>query len=342
MTGLDAPVYTESATRREPRQIPLSHVSVEVGHLYMQDFVQGDDRIRAQFRKVKPWLDATRKALEEDVVGVPPRLSTCFLIDDYFRPNDTKPAEVIDRLERIAEESGFVIDYLAREAGCFEADGIPLAAMTAARLLPEPPVGTTGSRPPVQDTGWLCNGERSPDNSGGVQAMMPAIAWKPAVEFGRRNHSIFLDVELWRDWVERIDGVDHPRRLWSCPFLASVWQLLRLGVLRYEGEPVAEPSQLFGKQPRELPEQWSDLPAVVQLSERAAPFSAYRTMSVLPQAYLGIEHAVRVILRHLDIDEPVIKKTIERGAKDGITVPRELSTRVSHIFIEAPVAGSPW
>ncbi|MEO6091216.1 MAG: SCO2522 family protein [Umezawaea sp.] len=338
MTGLDAPVYTESATRREPRQVPLSHVSVEVGHLYMQDFIKGDDRIRAQFRKVKPWLDATRAALKDDVKGVAPRLSTCFLIDDYFRPNDTKPAEVIGRLVRIAKEFDFVIDYLAREAGCFEADGIPLAEITAAMLLPEPPVGTTGSRPPVQESGWLCNGERSPNNGGGVQAMMPVTAWKPAVEFGRRNHSIFLDVELWRDWIEKVEGVDRPQRLWSCPFLASVWQLLRLGVLRYEGEPVAEPRRLSG----ELPEQWSDLPAVLQLSERAAPFSAYRTMSVLPQAYLGIEHAVRVILSHLDIDESVIVNTIKRAAKDGITVPRELSTRVSHIFVEAPVAGSPW
>jgi len=338
VTGLDTPVYTESTTRNEPRHVALSHLSVEVGHLYMQDFVGGDDRIRAQFRKVVPWLNATRAALEDDLNGVAPRLSTCFLIDDYFRPHDTQPADVITRLVAIAAEFDIEIDYLAREAGCFEADGVPLAELTAAMLLPEPPVGTTGSRPPVQDIGWLCNGERSPDNSGGSQAMMPATEWKPAVEFGRRNHSIFLDVELWRDWTEKVDGESVTRRLWSCPFLASVWQLLRLGALRYEGEPVAEPRQWTA----DWPAQWSDLPAVIQLSKRAAPFAAYRTVSVLPQAYLGIEHAVRVILSHLDIDESVIAKTVARAEQEGVPVPGGLSTRVSHVFIEAPVAGSPW
>jgi hypothetical protein len=337
VTGLDVPVYSESTTRNEPRHVALSHLSVEVGHLYMQDFAEGDDdHIRTQFRKVKPWLEATRTALEQDLGGKQARLSTCFLIDDYFRPNDARPADVIDRLVGIAGEFGIEIDYLAREAGCFESDGVKLAEMTAHMLLPEPPVGTTGSRPPVQDNGWLCNGERSPDTNTGNQAMMPVTEWKPAVEFGRRNHSIFLDVELWRDWTEKVDGTSRTRRLWSCPFLASVWQLLRLGALRHQGEPVAEPRRWSG----DWPARWSDLPAVVQLSERAAPFAAYRTMSVLPQAYLGIEHAVRVILRHLDIDESVIAKTVERGANEGVSVPREVSSRVSHIFIEASVAGS--
>jgi len=336
VTGLDVPVYSESATRQTPRHVGLSHLSVEVGHLYMKDFAEGDDNhIRTQFRKVRPWLETTRAALREDF-GKHGRLSTCFLIDDYFHPEATRPADVIGRLVRIAGEFGVEIDYLAREAGCASSGGIPLAEMTAAMLLPEPPVGTTGSRPPVQDIGWLCNGERSPDNNSGNQAMMPATEWKPAVEFGRRNHSIFLDVELWRDFTEKDDSGSRTRRQWSCPFLASVWQLLRLGALRYEGRPIVEPEPWSGN----WPARWADLPAVVQLSKRAAPFAAYRTMSVLPQAYLGIEHAVRVILSHLDLDESVIKKTVDRGAEEGVSVPLELSTRVSHIFVEAPVADS--
>lgn len=339
MTGLNPPVYSEATPRNEPRHVALSHLSVEVGHLYMQDFIANDDnRIRTLFRKAQPWLEATRAELKGDLGDRTPRLSTCFLIDDYFHPADTKPAEVIDRLVGIAGEFGIEIDYLAREAGCFESDGIALAELTAAMLLPEPPVGTTGSRPPVQHVGWLCNGERSPDGNSGNQAMMPVAGWAPAVEFGRRNHSIFLDVELWRDHTEKVDGVTRTKRLWSCPFLASVWQLLRLGALRHEGEPVAEPRRWSG----DWPAQWSDLPAVTQLSERAAPFAAYRTKSVLPQSYLGIEHAVQVILRHLDVDESVIARTVERGAREGVSVPESLNTRVSHIFIEAPVAGSPW
>jgi hypothetical protein len=336
VTGLDVPVYSESATRHEPKHVGLSHLSVEVGHLYMKDFAEGDDdHIRAQFRKVKPWLETTRTTLRDDY-GKRARLSTCFLIDDYFHPEATRPADVIGRLVRIAGEFGVEIDYLAREAGCSSSDGIPLAEMTAAMLLPEPPVGTTGSRPPVQDIGWLCNGERSPDTNTGNQAMMPVTGWKPAVEFGRRNHSIFLDVELWRDLPDKDGAGSRTWRQWSCPFLASVWQLLRLGALRYEGRPIVEPEPWSG----EWPARWSDLPSVVQLSERATPFAAYRTLSVLPQAYLGIEHAVRTILDHLDVDESVIAKTVDRGEEEGVFVPVELSTRVSQIFIEAAVAAS--
>ncbi|PRY37820.1 SCO2522 family protein [Umezawaea tangerina] len=339
MTTIDTSAYTEATAKPEPRHVALSHLSVEVGHFYMEDLADGDERIRTQFRKVLPWLEATRTALAADLDGVvKPRLSTCFLIDDYFR-TDTSPDEIVDRLLGIADEFGITIDYLAREAGCFEADRVPLAELTAAMLLPEPPVGTTGARPPVQDSGWLCNGERAPDTNSGNQAMMPVTDWEPPVEFGKRNHSIFLDVELWKDRTERVDGRLVERRQWSCPFLASVWQLLRLGALRYEGEPVAQPQRWTGDS---WPKRWSDLPAVVQLTQNPAPFAAYRTTSILPQSYLGIEHAVRVILDHLDIDKSVTDKTVERALREGVRLPEQLSSRVSHIFVEAPVAGARW
>ncbi|WNV88369.1 SCO2522 family protein [Umezawaea sp. Da 62-37] len=338
MTTIDAPVYTEATTEPKLRQVALSHLSVEVGHFYMEDLADGDERIRTQFRRVLPWLEAARSTLAADLGAVKPRLSTCFLIDDYFR-TDTSPDEIVDRLLNIAGECGITIDYLAREAGCAEADQVPLAELTAAMLLPEPPVGTTGARPPVQDSGWLCNGERASESNTGHQAMMPVAGWEPPVEFGKRNHSIFLDVELWGDRTKRIDGKLVEWRQWSCPFLASVWQLLRLGALRYQGEPVAQPQPWTDDS---WPRRWSDLPAVVQLSEDPAPFAAYRTTSILPQSYLGIEHAVRSILDHLDFDSSVSEGTVKRALKEGVGLPKRLSSRVSHIFVEAPVAGARW
>ncbi|GGS30980.1 SCO2522 family protein [Actinokineospora fastidiosa] len=328
MSSLDTPVYTEATAKPEPRQVALSHLSVEVGHLYMEDLLGGEERIRTQFRRVAPWLTAVRQAQAVELGGVKPRISTCFLIDDYFRP-DTDPSVIVPQLLDIAAECGIQIDYLAREAGCHEAERVPLAEVTAAMLLPEPPVGTTGSRPPVQDSGWLCNGERSPDNTG-RQAMMPAVAWAPAEEFGKRNHSIFLDVELWKDQTVTVDGVRRVERKWSCPFLAAVWQLVRLGQLRYAGEPVAQPQPWSGSWPR----HWRDLPAVVQLSERPQPFSAYRTASILPKTYLKIEHAVTVILDHLDLDDAVVAQTARRAEAEGLRLPAQLTDRVAHVFIE--------
>jgi hypothetical protein len=68
-------------------------------------------------------------------------------------------------------------------------------------------------------TGWLSNGERG--GAAPASAMAAPRAWQPPRQSAVQNHSIFVDIELW-------DGpADQP--LWSCPFLAAVWQLQRLG-----------------------------------------------------------------------------------------------------------------
>lgn len=329
MNTLDLPVYSEAGEQSSARQIKLSHLSVEVGHFYMEDLIN-EARIRKQFRRVAPFLDAVTRMQTAEISSGKPRVSTCFLIDDYFH-DDTDPAEIIEKLTSIAGDCGFTIDYLAREAGCVDANGVPLAEITAAMLLPEPPVGTTGSRPPVQESGWLCNGEGSP-TGGSDQAMRPD-AWRPPVEFGKRNHSIFLDIELWKNNQVRYDGDLVTQRQWSCPFLASVWQLVRLGALRDgNGEPVAQP-QIWPKE-AEWPRRWADLPAVIQLNPQASPFSAYRAFSILPRAYLHIEHAVSVILSHLDLDEAVIEQTIKRARQENVRLPVGITERLSHGFIE--------
>ncbi|MGR6999041.1 hypothetical protein ACU686_14340 [Yinghuangia aomiensis] len=45
-------------------------------------------------------------------------------------------------------------------------------------------------------------------------------SWAAPWEVGARRHSIFADVQLW--------DVKAGMRTWSCPFLASVWQLAHL------------------------------------------------------------------------------------------------------------------
>src|SRR5207253_7974657 len=153
------------------------------------------------------------------------------------------------------------------------------------RLTPLPATGTNGSRPPALEVGWLSNGQRSPGEDG-REAMRRSV-WSPPVEIGTVNHSVFVDVELWSEK----DG----RRTWSCAYLAAVWQLLRLGILRNAGANVVHPVVLNGN----LPDDWDDLPPVAQLNPNATPFCAYRTMSVLPTRFLHIEHAVRIILQQV-------------------------------------------
>jgi len=328
---VDAVTYSEETAAEHVRGIPLSHLSVETGHFYMEDF-DGDEavvheRIAGQFRRVAPLVTAARAMAVSGTSS--PRVSTCFLIDDYFSPT-VSPAKVIGAIQRVAGDCGLSIDYMVREAGCAIADNVPLAELTAGQLMPEPTPGTNGARPSAIESGWLCNGERSAE-PGTTLAMHP-VAWKPPVELAKHQHSVFMDVEMWNERVDRVRGELVAQRTWSCPFLAAVWHLLRLGMLRNLGEPVAVP-QLW-ETGADWPEHWDDLPAVVQLRPKAPPFAAYRSLSILPQKYLSIENASRVILEHLQLDSTVTDQLMERAAREGVDVPHLITGRMSHFLIE--------
>lgn len=330
-----APGYTEATEHARVSALPLSHLSIEVGHFYMDDLTEGVGRIRAQFRRIAPLVRALTDAAEYDF-GPNPRVSTCFLIDDYFR-RDTVPARILGDLLDTAEECGLRIDYLAREAGCWEVPEvvrngvvriprIELAEHVRGMIVPEPPMGHNGTRPPVDESGWLCNGTRGTIDEPG-QAMHPDEPYEFPEEFGRREHSIFLDVEMWnRERRRRSEiGVKY-----SCPYLASIWQLVRLGMLRYEGRPVIEPQPWSGEA---WDDSWWDMPSVVQLNPSAKPFAAYQSLSILPQRYVGIEHAVRTILDHIKLDDEVVDQVVARGELEGVSVSRRAAERLSHYLL---------
>lgn len=110
-------VFRESSAEPRTESVPFSHLSLELGHLYMEDFSEGPVRLRRHFAGVRPWVDAARAASGPLPTGRRPRISTCFLIDDYFSRLST-PAELIPPLLEAAAEAGLTIDYLARESGC--------------------------------------------------------------------------------------------------------------------------------------------------------------------------------------------------------------------------------
>ncbi len=309
--------FREASADPRTASVPLSHLSLELGHLYMDDFAAGPARLREQFTRVKPWADAARASCVAPA-GRRPRISTCFLIDDYFT-RFSSPAEVVPQLLAQAAECGLVIDYLARESACARAGTVQPARLVEARLVQSPPPGSNGSRPPATETGWLSNGERSPSD-GPPEAMSEAAHWRPPREIEARRHSVFLDVELW----DQRDG----QRTWSCPFLAAVWQLLRLGLLRDQGREV------LGAVPatEAFPTSWDSLPPLVRLNPGADPFAAYRTVSVLASRFLPIEHAVRVVLDQWSAEEPVLRQIAERAAGEGLTVPDGVAERVGYVF----------
>jgi hypothetical protein len=317
--GADA-VFREASDEPRVAQLPLSHLSIELGHLYMEDYASGIDGLRENFQRVAPWADAARRACQAAIGDRRARVSTCFLVDDYFSPFGS-PRQIVPDLMRAAADAGLEIDYLGRESGCASAEGVPIARMVEGQLVAEPAPSTDGSRPPVSESGWLCNGERSAVPGAG-EAMGVISQWTPPVESAANRHSIFLDIELW-------DEKREDERTWSCPFLASVWQLLRLGMLRNLGQSVAVPQPA----PGELPESWDQLPALLRLNPSAAPFSAYRTFSVLSSRFLPVEHAVRTILGQVNVAGAVADQVAERAERESLTLPPELVDRIEYAFV---------
>jgi hypothetical protein len=326
VTATDAD-FREASAQPRLESLPLAHLSIELGHLYMEDFSSGGERLRRHFADVAEWVATGRRALAASLGNRTPRVSTCFLVDDYFT-RFSSPAELVPQILDAAGASGLTVDYVARESACAEADGVPLAALVEARLVADPPPGTNGSRPPPAVTGWLSNGQRSPATAS-AEAMKDVQPWTPPAQNAVNRHSIFVDVELWSE----AGG----ERTWSCPFLAAVWQLLRLGVLRNLGEVVATPR--LWQQPA-FPASWDDLPAVIRLNPAAAPFSAYRTLSVLAPRFLPVEHAVRTILSQVAVDTAVLDEIAERARREKIELPGDLVERIDYVF--APVTTRRW
>jgi hypothetical protein len=318
-------VFHETSAEHRVESVPFAHLSIELGHLYMEEFAAGPEALRRNFRKVAPWAAAARQACAMSVPNKQPRISTCFLIDDYFSRFGS-PREVIPQLVDAAREADLEIDYVGRESACAQADGVSLAALVQGRLVDEPPPGTTGKRPPVTQSGWLCNGERSASSiSTQAEAMSQITPWRPPAENAAERHSIFIDTELWKD---RSDG----SRLWSCPFLAAVWQLLRLGLIRDTGRAVAQP-KLWTAERGELPKDWDELPPIVKLNPTAPSFTAYSTYTVLAGSFLPVEHAVRTILSQVAIEDAVAQQVFDRARGDRLTLPIAPVDRIGYAFL---------
>ena len=338
MTAVDVSYHEVTETARV-EQVPLAHLSVQVGHLYLDDFADGDRLIARQLEQTAPWLAAADKRIRKRF-GRNARVSTCFLVDDYTPSGSVRdrpsPSEVVDIVTAAAEQAGFQIGYLAREAGCAVScerpysgsrDKSPLADIVAGAIVEEAAVGANGSRPPTAQTGWLSNGERSP----AVSVAMEAPQWEPPEEFGTYRHSVFVDVELWS--LDRNQA--QSERQYSSSLLAAVWQLSRLGLLRNAGHAVAKPYRFAAGEA--LPDLWPQLPSVTQLTPDAHPFAAYQTLSVLPHHCRAAEHAAQIIIDHLQFDDAVLKQTADRAraeAPSPITLPDNPVGRMSHVFFD--------
>ena len=320
--------FRETSADPKIESMPLSHVSVELGHLYMEDLAGGEAAIQKTFAAIAPWVKAAAIPQAIGCSKKAVRVSTCFLVDDYFS-RFSSPDVVIPIVLSAAGKEGLRIDYLARESACARTPDsrVPVrdrdvrpAELLLGRLVTEPVAETNGSRPPLTETGWLTNGQRSPNTSRG-EAMTRRIPWQPPQESARRHHSIFVDVELWDD--------RNGSRTWSCPMLAAVWQLLRLGLLRDQGRTILQPQD----QSDSWPKDWDELPPITRLNPTATAFAAYTTVSALSPRFLQVELAVRTILSQFAGDSAVLGEARDRAERDGMRLPAELVDRIRYVFV---------
>jgi hypothetical protein len=312
--------FSDSGVIKTHEELPLSHLSVELGQLYQPYIDSGLPALRKRLAAIAPWVDAPRLASIARVPEKDLRCSTILLIDDYFEQMPP-PSELLPVIIGAAADAGIRIDYVGRESAIAWAGSTGLAAFVEGMVLSDPPFGENGTRPALSETGWLCNGGRSPSNST-VQAMGIPPRWHAPSENGARQHSIFLDVQLWSQRAKY--------RIWSISFLAAIWQLLRLGLLCVPGvapiNPV--PCNLDG-----LPDRWSELPTVAAFGKDIGSFSAYRSFTVIPADLLSVEHAVRVILGQVAVSPTLLEQMTELAVKDGVVLPRDPVNRISYLML---------
>jgi hypothetical protein len=315
--------------------VPFAHLSIETGHLYLRqlaDPVFVRNQVAAVVPRVATAVEEARAAHGKDA-----RISTCLMIDDYnVNPADPKPgpAVAVAMLKEAMRDTGLRLDYLARESGCVSASSMfypdarsraPLAEIVLGLITPEPIEGSNGSGSSPLLSGWVSNGRRSEE----AGAAMDAIEWRQPEEYGNHGHSVLIDAELYNDRVAAAadpGGGKRIERVWSCSMLTAVWHLLRLGLLRNDGRRVAVPCDITAV--TDLPRTWEEMPTVVRLNAGAAPFCAYRAVSILPSAASVTEVAADVVMNHISLVDEAFELATKAAAAEPY--PYSIAANCSH------------
>jgi hypothetical protein len=257
----------------------IAHMSVEIAHIYLGELTEdtAGDAVSAAIDRVGPVVDRMTRDHGRTV-------STCVLIDDYFESKGPTPEQAVEIFKNAAARLGFRLDWIAFEADCALA-----ADYFFDKLYPQPRFGESShggvhgepNRLSRSGQSWVSNGDPTRQTKAprsrrflGEEVKYPAGKVRPEIAT-----SIALDVEIAKAGSQGDDLI------WSCPFLAACWQLIRLGCWREPSGGMLAPKRLLA------------------VSERPPPFFARRTLSHLPSRYLRVEHAVQVILNQLTIDD---------------------------------------
>lgn len=271
--------------------LEIAHMSVEIAHVYLGELTEetAGDALAAAVDRVGPVIDHMTKSRGRTV-------STCILIDDYFESKGPTPREAVEIFRNAAARLGFRLDWIAFEADCALA-----ADYFFDNLYPQPRFGESshgglyGEPNRLSRSGqlWISNGDPTRETKAprSRRFLGEETKYLPGKVRPEIATSIALDVEIAKA------GSQDGDLMWSCPFLAACWQLIRLGCWREPSGGMLAPKRLLA------------------VSDRPPPFFAQRTLSHLPTRYLRVEHAVQVILAQLTIDDRA-RREIDPHAKE--------------------------
>jgi hypothetical protein len=303
--------YSPSMVEASLSDTLFAHASIEAGHLDPEDFMRGARHLQNRLEPVAPWLAQAKTVCRGDAQDAP--VSTCFMIDDYTS-SIRAPSVVIPRLLESATNCGISIDYLVRESA-FTSEAHSVAKLVAdclpkSYLRIQEDTDLSVASVSLSDS----HGQSPPKDRKDDEDCGPSQAVSP--------HSICLAAELWTD--------SSAGRKWSCAFLAAVWQLARLGLLDDKSQAYLTPQML--DQGTELP-QWQYLPPVIQVNHEAAPFNAYRTLSILGTRYLTVEAAVRTIMKQVSLPADILQRAKACSKRESIVITHKVAERISYIFV---------
>lgn len=301
----------DSYSRQSQQTATFAHVSIEIGH-FMGDSLRKSKQLGQRLRKLKPWVDAAIKSYGQ---RREPKFSysTCLLLDDYSIEMPGTPETIIPKITEAYSRVDLPIDYLVRESS--------LSGEPAERLL------NMASGLATEDL-WATKSPFSGTGANTLWFKVGSDAERGDSDTGTLSQYSFPDKHPIEMLVAAATQTGKKSN-WTCAALATVWQLLRLGLLS-SNDNTLKPHPL--DQLKKLPDEWDDVPGVLQLTHSPAPIAAFRTLSILPPMYLQVEGAVLSILERLILDNELQELAGMVAGRNGVTLPRRITDRVSYVF----------
>lgn len=232
------------------KSLPQAHLSIEVWHTYASEVLR-PNYLEDMFMATKSLINARVDIAKQDDPEA--TVNTVFLFDDENIHSTTKPSRYYQRIRDASQAVGLEIDYIAREAA-FTKWGNYVVGMLKERQIP----GTFDC---------IC------DSTGTTRLK---ITNDDDVYRTRYNQSIPL-------YTDGFDKKGHGVRKFSCPLLASLWQLERFGLFNQPMTPID------AGQSWPTTRKWHQIPEITQINPKAAPFHAKNILSILPKHFAQVE-----------------------------------------------------